>query len=128
MQNKLNNKTYSTQKPIQDQSYSFVLSLIKLIDTLNKKDFATAIIARQVLRSGTSIGANVIEAQAGRTTRNFSNFLNHALKSANETCFWLSTLKDSGKGTQNVSAILNECTEITRILGSSMVTLKRKGF
>ncbi|MBU2592490.1 four helix bundle protein [Patescibacteria group bacterium] len=58
------------------------------------KKRAAWIISDQLLRAGTSIGANIVEAQAASSRRDFTNFLNHALKSANETKFWLILSKD----------------------------------
>ncbi|MEW6162901.1 MAG: four helix bundle protein [Nitrospirota bacterium] len=69
------------------RAYKFALQVISLMDTLSNNR-AEVIIGDQLLRSATSIGANIIEAQAASSRRDFRNFLNHALKSANETKFW----------------------------------------
>jgi len=112
---------------LRKRVYLYVLDVIKFIDTLNKKDFAVEVIARQLLRSSTSIGANLIEAQAGRTRRDFTNFLSHSLKSANESKFWLAVLRDSKKAdTIKIKKLFKETKEITDILGASMITLKSK--
>ena len=111
---------------IQSRSYNFALNLVHFIQSLPQKDLAVAVIARQVLRSGTSIGANIIEAQAGSSRKDFTNFINHALKSANETLFWLSLLKDSTKVPLSVDELLTECTELAKILGASVRSLKQK--
>jgi len=97
---------------------------------LNKNDFTVQIIVKQLLRSATSIGANIIEAQAGSTKRDFTNFFNYALKSANESKFWLGLLRDSKKGNQDeINKLLQETIELANILGSSVLTLKgRKKF
>jgi four helix bundle protein len=79
------------------------------------------------LRSGTSIGANYIEAQASSSKRDFINFFHYSLKSANETKFWLALLKDSGKADpQESKRLLDTLTEIANILASSLLTLKGK--
>jgi len=79
------------------------------------------------LRSATSIGANIIEAQAGHSRRDFTNFFSYALKSANESKFWLGLLRDSKKADLNrINELLNETTELVNILGSSIITLKGK--
>ena len=97
------------------------------MDQLNQRDLSIQVIARQLLRSGTSIGANVIEAQAASSKKEFTNFLNHALKSANETKFWLALLRDSGKGKRQViERLLCETKELANILGSSILTLRGK--
>ena len=97
---------------------------------MNKNDFTVQIIVKQLLRSATSIGANIIEAQAGSTKRDFTNFFNYALKSANESKFWLGLLRDSKKGNQDeINKLLQETIELANILGSSVLTLKgRKKF
>lgn len=82
MENK-NNKKLELKK----RAYFYALSVIKFIDILDKKDFSVQIIVKQLLRSATSVGANIIEALAGSTKKDFTNFLNYALKSANESKF-----------------------------------------
>jgi four helix bundle protein len=79
------------------------------------------------IRSGTSIGANIVEAQAGSSKKDFTNFYFHSLKSANETKFWLGLIRDSAKGDKiRADNLLKEVTEIANILGASIVTLKKK--
>ena len=105
--------------------YLYAIAIIKFIDRLEKRDFSIEVIAKQLLRSATSIGANIIEAQAGSTRKDFTNFFAHALKSANESRFWLGLLRDSGKAEKgDVGKLLQETTEIANILGSSILTLK----
>ena len=116
-----------TKTTIKERSYVFALSIIRFIDVLNTKDYSIQAIVKQVIRSGTSISANIIEAQAGSSKKDFTNFYTHALKSADETKFWLSLLRDSGKTDKNqVEILLKEITEIANILGASIVTLKGK--
>jgi len=87
----------NSKSDIKKRSYLFALRIIKLVESLPNNP-ASRIISDQLLRSATSIGANIIEAQAASSRRDFTNFLNHALKSANETKFWLGLLRDSRKG------------------------------
>lgn len=105
------------------RAYFLALKIIKLCDSLSSKRSDT-IIANQLLRSATSIGANIIEAQAASSKRDFTNFLNHALKSANETKFWLCLPRDSKKC--SVDELLNETIELSNILGASILTAKGK--
>ena len=94
------------------------------IDELNKNDWSIQVIAKQLLRSATSIGANIIEAQAGSTKRDFTNFFSYALKSANETKFWIGLLRDSEKSNrEKADELLQEVVQIANILGSSILTL-----
>jgi four helix bundle protein len=112
---------------IKRRAFTFALEIIKFIDLLNKTDLSVQVIARQLLRSATSIGANIIEAQASSSKKEFTNFLGYSLKSANETKFWLALLRDSGK-TQKQSAdkLLSEAKELANIIASSILTLKGK--
>ncbi len=112
---------------LKKRVYLYALDIIKFIDGLSKNDFTAQIIAKQLLRSATSIGANIIEAQAGSTKRDFTNFFNYALKSANESKFWLGLLRDSAKADRSKTEILlQETTELANILGSSILTLRGK--
>lgn len=112
---------------LKKRAYIFALNIIELIDSLNKKDLSIQVISKQILRSGTSIGANIIEAQAGSSKKDFTNFLTYALKSANETKFWLCLLRDSNKATKTeIENLLDECNQLANILGSSILTLKGK--
>jgi four helix bundle protein len=112
---------------IKKRAYSYASELIKAIDQLNQKGLSVQVIARQLLRSGTSIGANVVEAQASSSKKEFANFLNYALKSANESKFWLAVLRDSGKGKREVvDRLLTKTKELANILGSSILTLRGK--
>ena len=84
---------------------------------LQKSDFTSQVIARQLLRSATSIGANIVEAQASSSKKEFTNFLNHALKSANESKFWLGLLRDSNKASrESVDCLLTETKELANSL------------
>lgn len=104
--------------------YQFTLRLLKFIDSL-PKDRSTTMIADQLLRSGTSICANYVEAQASGSKKDFANFFNISLKSANESKFWLALLRDSGKADpKEVEWFLRELTEIGNVLGSSLLTLR----
>ncbi len=122
---KAQNNSAKGKIELKKRAYIYALKIIKFIDGLNKRDTSIEIISKQLLRSSTSIGANIIEAQAGRTRKDFSNFFNHALKSANESKFWLGLLRDSGK-TDSIKAnlLLTETAEIANILGASIITLK----
>ena len=112
------------KKDFKKRIYYFVLKLVKFIDRL-PKDTSSQIFANQLLRSGTSIGANYIEAQASSSKKDFTNFFHHSLKSANETKFWLAILRDTKKGDKKeVEELLRELIEIANILGSSILTLK----
>lgn len=107
---------------------AFILSknIIKLVDKFPNKRSAW-VITDQLLRAATSIGANIIEAQAASSKKDFVNFLNHALKSGNETKFWLALAKELGSELiPEIDELLKETDEIVKILGSSISTLRGK--
>ncbi len=109
------------------RAYFFAVNIIHFIDKFPKNDRTLDVIAKQLLRSATSIGANIIEAQAGSSRKDFTNFFSHALKSANETKFWLSLTRDTKKvSVELVSPVLKESAELANMLGSSIITLKGK--
>ena len=123
----MQNDNLKFKNDLKRRVYLYAIDVIRLIDGLDKKDFGTEVIAKQLLRSATSIGANVIEAQASGTKKDFTNFLNHALKSANESKFWLGLLRDTNKADKELTnKILSETVELSNILGSSILTLRGK--
>ncbi len=112
---------------LKARSYAFALKIIKLVDEISRNDLSSGIISKQLIRSATSIGANITEAQAGSSKKDFTNFFSYALKSANEARFWLNILVDSGKSkAQNTYLLLKEAEELANMLGSSIITLKGK--
>jgi len=127
MQNeKLKIAIKNSKLDIKERSYHFTLKIIKLVESL-PNDRVCKIIADQLLKSATSIGANIIEAQAASSKRDFTNFLNYSLKSANETKFWLGLLRDSGKKDRRIiNPLLDETKQLSSILASSILKLKRK--
>ncbi len=108
------------------RSYRFALEIIRMRSLL-PKDKTAEVIGDQLLRSGTSIGANIVEAQSGSSKKDFTNFYSYALKSANETKFWLCLLRDSGVGDKSlIEKLLGEAVELANILGRSILTMKGK--
>ncbi|MDP3043730.1 MAG: four helix bundle protein [bacterium] len=114
------------KKMLKLRAFNLAREIMKLADKFPSKRSAW-VIADQLLRAATSIGANIIEAQAASSKRDFINFLNHALKSGNETKFWLALSKDlDSKLIADIERSLKETDELTKILGSSISTLKGK--
>ena len=112
---------------IKRRAYVYALDTVRFVDQLTKDDLSVRVIANQLMRSATSIGANIVEAQAASSKREFTNFLNHSLKSANESKFWLAPLRDSDKAkAEVVNSLLSETKELANILASSILTLKGK--
>jgi four helix bundle protein len=107
---------------ILEKSYSFLLRIIKLYKYLSeeKREY---ILSKQILRSGTSIGANVEEAVGGQSFKDFASKIGIAYKEARETRYWIRLLRD-GQYLENsfADSILNDCNEICRILSKIQIT------
>jgi four helix bundle protein len=104
--------------------YKFALRLIEFLDHL-PSDNVSRRLGDQLLRSGTSILANYIEGQAASSKKDFINYFNISLKSANESKLWLALLRDSKRANpKDVEWFLAETTEISKIFASSILTLK----
>lgn len=109
---------------LKEKSYSFALRIVKMCRFLNeeKREF---ILSEQVLRSGTSIGANIEEANQGQSRSDFIHKLSIYLKEAVETIYWLRLLRDSEILSQNqAESLLNDCRELEKLLTSSIKTSK----
>ena len=107
-----------TENAIVDKSKAFALRIIKLYKYLcdEKKEF---VLSKQVLKSGTSIGANVREAECGHTTPDFYAKMYIAYKEAAETEYWLELLHESGYIEHEAfESIDKDCREILKILVS----------
>lgn len=113
---------------VAKKAYAFALEVIKLYKYLvaNRKEY---VLSKQILRSGTSIGANINEAISGQSKRDFIHKLSISLKEARETSYWLNLLKDSDFITIAEFIKLNDdCNEIIKILSSIILTTKEKYF
>jgi four helix bundle protein len=111
---------------IQMKSYEFSLHVVRWYESIAKEK-KNQIILNQLLRSGTSIGANVEEAIGGQSKRDFYAKLYIAYKEARETHYWLRLLSDSGYMEPKVAVeMLERCNELLRIIGSILKSLRYK--
>lgn len=108
------------RKPVDNDIYvlskAFALRIVNLYNylTKEKKEF---VISKQLLRSGTSIGANVFEAKNGQTRPDFSTKMNISLKEASESGYWIDLLHDAGYLTEQEFASLNDdCGHVIAVL------------
>lgn len=99
---------------IQERSFKFSLMIIELYKQLSKTD--TNPILRQLLRSATSIGANVNEASAGQTKKDFISKMAIASKEARETLYWIRLLNESNWYKTDLKNILSEANDMVKIL------------
>ena len=122
----MQNYNLKFKSDLKARCYVFSLSLISFIDTLPNQR-SCYIIADQLLRSGTSIGANLVEATASSSRLEFKKYHEIALKSANETKYWLGLLRDSNKAVkEKVNTLLQEVNELANMIASGILRLKGK--
>ncbi|MCK4914057.1 MAG: four helix bundle protein [Planctomycetes bacterium] len=122
----MQNQNSKPKTELKYRAYQYSIKVIEFLDTL-PRDFSTRVIAKQLLRSATSIGANIVEAKGASSKRDFTNFFSYSLKSANESLYWLGLLRDAKKiNNTQIEYLLNETKELANILGSSILTLKGK--
>lgn len=104
----------------------FSLAIIKLCKEV-RKDRNLWAIADQLIRSATSVGANVMEAKAASSKLDYLKFFQIALKSANETIYWLILVSESMYGLKiQTDQLLKETDEIARVIGAGVLTMKGK--
>lgn len=109
---------------LKTKSYEFALRIIRLYRELSseRKEF---VLSKQMLRSGTSIGANIEEANQAESKRDFVHKLGIAQKEANETHYWIRLLSDTDLIEQKESEQMkNDCEELIRLITSSIRTAK----
>lgn len=108
---------------VQQKSYDFALMCVKLYQQLSQHK-KVYVLSKQLLRSGTSAGANIEEAIGRQSKKKFFAKLSISYKEASETHYWLRLLRDSDYITENDSAIyLEKCEELLRIIGSIKKTI-----
>ncbi|MEK7513240.1 MAG: four helix bundle protein [Patescibacteria group bacterium] len=113
------------KEEFKKRMYAWVLRLIKFIDDLPHAP-SRDVIGKQLLRSGTSILANYVEANSASSRKDFINFFTHSLKSRNESKVWLTLLRDTGERSKEIDWLVQECTEVCNIIAASILTLKGK--
>ncbi|MEM7548737.1 MAG: four helix bundle protein [Bacteroidota bacterium] len=111
---------------IQEKSFVFAVRIIKMYQhlTSEKKEF---ILTKQVLRSGTSIGANIEEALGGSSKKDFTAKLRISYKECRETKYWLRLLNETGYlNKEEFQSIFNDCDELGKLLYSIINNIKTK--
>ncbi len=109
---------------IEEKSFAFAIRIVNLYKYLNetKKEF---ILSKQLLRSGTSIGANVAEAEQAQSSPDFVSKMSIALKETSETKYWIRLLASTNYLTEaETISILNDCMELEKILVSIIKSSK----
>jgi four helix bundle protein len=111
---------------LRDKSFAFAVRIINLYKYLigQKKEF---IMSKQLLRSGTSVGANVREANSAESKADFIHKLSISQKEIDETLYWLELLKETSYLTEiEFSSIYSEAEEIIKLLKRSILTAKSR--
>ena len=110
---------------LRDKSYVFAIRVVKLCNFLRdeKREF---VLSKQLLRSGTAIGALIREAEYAQSRADFVNKLHIALKEANETAYWIDLLKDTEYLDEKMfKSIYFDCDELISLLVASVKTAKK---
>lgn len=111
---------------LQQKSFAFAVRIYKLSRFLVdvKKE---NVLSKQLLRSGTSIGANIEEAAGGQTDKDFFAKINISYKEARETLYWLKLIKECDLIDQKqAESIMPDCEELLKLLGSAIRTMKQR--
>ncbi len=111
---------------IQEKTFNFAVRVINVYKHLTneKKEF---VLSKQLLRSGTSIGANVEESIGGQSDKDFISKISIAYKEARETKYWIKLLEATDYlSIQEAESLINNVDEICKILGSIQITMKKK--
>lgn len=114
------------QQPLKDKSFKFALRIVKLYRYLTeeKKEY---VLSKQLLRSGTSIGANIREAQNAQSQADFVHKLSISQKECDESLYWLELLFQSDfLGQKEFDSINCDATELLKMLRSAIITTKKK--
>ena len=116
----------SKARDIVERTFQFALAVVRFSRENDHRESGCRVLARQLMRSATSVGANVEEAQAGQSRADFISKYCIALKEAREARYWLRLLMESStRPTQTGPALRQEAEEIMRILGAIIVKAKR---
>ncbi len=116
--------TMKKKSPLRDKSYAFAIEIVRIVRYLReeKKEY---VLSKQLLGSGTAIGALTMEAEYAQSKADFINKLNIALKEGNETLYWLRLLHDTDYlSHEQFEDLFQHCNELVSMLVSSIKTLK----
>ncbi len=122
----MQNQNYNPKTDLKVRSYKFSVDLVKFLRKL-PRDFFNAPFVNQLMRCGTSVGANITEARGANSKKDFAKFYDIALKSALETVYWLDLFSDALEiKSEEIAILRNEAGELGRMLGASLLTMRNK--
>lgn len=110
---------------LREKSYAFAIRVVRLNQFLcnEKKEY---VLSKQLLRSGTAVGALIKEAEFGQSRADFRNKMTIALKEANESVYWLNLLRDTDYITEKMfQSMSDDCLELVRMLVATVKTTKK---
>ena len=120
------NQAQKSKLEVKYRAFYLSIDVIKFIEEIPNK-LSLRIISDQLIRCITSIGANIVEAKASSSKREFLNYFQISLKSANEAKYWLALLKELlPEKIVILESFIKETNEISKIIGSSILTMKGK--
>jgi four helix bundle protein len=114
------------QNIVKDKSFEFAVRIINLYKhlTSNKQEY---VMSKQLLRSGTSIGANICEAEQAQSSADFLSKISISLKESNESDYWIRLLhRTEYINEQEYKSIITDCKELTKLLTSIIKSIKQK--
>ncbi|MEW6610175.1 MAG: four helix bundle protein [Patescibacteria group bacterium] len=123
---KSQNHSSDLKAHVKYRAYRFSLDVIMLVKDF-PHDRIYAIFTDQLLRSATSIGANLVEAKSSSSKREFIKYYEISLKSCNETLYWFCLLRDSKLSTkETITPLLDEAEQLSKMISASLLTMKGK--
>jgi len=123
---KYQNQTENSKRELKYRAFYLSINVIRFLEGLVFKQ-SIKIISDQLIRSITSVGANIVEAKSSSSKKEFLNYFQISLKSANETKYWLAMLKELlPEEREKIGVFSNEINEISKIIGTSVLTMKGK--
>jgi len=122
----VNSENRAGRPDITERTSRLAVRVAKLGRVLNSRDLTTRVMVRQLLRAGTSIGANMQEAQAGHSRADFANKCSIACKEARETHYWLRLLAATDAAPQvQLADLMTECDELIAVLTAIVKKVKQ---
>ncbi|MCL6493475.1 MAG: four helix bundle protein [Ignavibacterium sp.] len=121
----LKEETVKYYNPIVEKSFNFAIRIIRFYKLKSLDNYSLNSLLKQLLRSGTSIGANVSEAQSAFTKKDFINKLGIALKESRETEYWLKLFKETAIiSEKEFKSLFEDCEELSKLLTSIIKSSK----
>ena len=112
--------------PLHTKSYAFAVRIVNMFLHYTSNDWKLQTIYKQILKSGTSISANVHESEFAQSPSDFASKLHIAFKEANETMNWLNLLHDTNiLDDKAYESMVSDCSEVIALLVSSIKTIKK---